>query len=347
MGQLISKLGRVHNSTYPTFTCFGDLPPELRLLIWKFALPRHRDLRLGRPHTIRPFQPTDGKITTTSMKAPGGLLGACHESRCVALAHGRHCSYTNEILDRRQLKRMAWIDNNIRTLHVNMKNPDLPFTYHVPAKIQAVAELWPSHKSLNRIQKYIIHRLLIQGHPKIETVYVGLSAIPLSYCQSDNVTCSPCVDSDSAVVALDDERLPEYLESAFRVAKSRSSSQLTYHRSAECYLAHLNRWWKTSRRAKALRRTWGSGLAMGVELKPAIMFGETDEMPCSAILKQIMDFIPQQDGLEFELGLAGGKLSRYAVKSSFDCETVCSAAEAPQFVGNSAWDQMHFFSEFY
>ncbi|TAQ85395.1 hypothetical protein B7494_g6275 [Chlorociboria aeruginascens] len=71
-----------------TFTCFGDLPTELRLKIWKFALPRPRFVRLE----IEKFSTGDGFGSHIwdggkYLKPRFPVFNSCQEARQVAAAH--------------------------------------------------------------------------------------------------------------------------------------------------------------------------------------------------------------------------------------------------------------------
>ncbi|KAF4634754.1 hypothetical protein G7Y89_g3340 [Cudoniella acicularis] len=75
---------RLHNSTndLKTFTKFRELPPELRLIIWEFAMPAARLIQaigIGKGRTAVCFLTRDNNL------APPAILHACYESREFAL----------------------------------------------------------------------------------------------------------------------------------------------------------------------------------------------------------------------------------------------------------------------
>ncbi|KUJ24608.1 uncharacterized protein LY89DRAFT_776688 [Mollisia scopiformis] len=77
----------------PTFTCFGQLPTELRLLIWKFALPQPRVVQLAEVTSYSSGFLHQGHHFGREH------LSTCWEARLVFLEHYHHVSH---------LQRSSW-----------------------------------------------------------------------------------------------------------------------------------------------------------------------------------------------------------------------------------------------
>ncbi|KAG4433699.1 hypothetical protein IFR05_010808 [Cadophora sp. M221] len=74
----------------PSFACFQKLPFELRLMVWGFALPGPRVIRL-KPAANKSYDfVISSEIATSSIKVVttiSGVIHAVHESREVSLKH--------------------------------------------------------------------------------------------------------------------------------------------------------------------------------------------------------------------------------------------------------------------
>lgn len=87
-------------STGSAFAFFPTLPAEIRLTVWKFALPGARVLQAL-------FNRKDGNKLKINQPLPTFLLSACHESRLLVLETYTTNNYQN-----------AYIDWNIDTLRM-------------------------------------------------------------------------------------------------------------------------------------------------------------------------------------------------------------------------------------
>ncbi|RBR19592.1 hypothetical protein FVER53590_10925 [Fusarium verticillioides] len=263
------------------FESFNNLPPELRLMIWKEAVPKKKDTHAAckifhdaflRGLRFEKREGTDG---------PRALLEACYDSRAVAMKSGSYmtvkgkkyrliCQTLRGLFEKRY--HYVWVDSSITTLHVPIAALTCGRITNLPNSIQAIACMVPTREALTALQKCLTHDPEYKG---IKTVYLGIVSIPMQYSKGDDPDYYPCTESESAVVPLDDKKLVEYLTSAYKahIALMLGDSAVRedeFHRkSAMRFKRSLEQDWKYRR---DLRNKWDP--ENGIKLIPAVIFGQ-------------------------------------------------------------------------
>ncbi|KAM5366434.1 hypothetical protein ACJZ2D_010544 [Fusarium nematophilum] len=346
------------DSTIPTagreapmkFTCFSNLPCDLRLLIWEFCLPPYRDLKLGHtPGNLLSHDPM-------SNQRPIPLLQICFESRQVALARG---SFLPTQGPEGSSGYMKWVDFDIRTVYTFTDSDSLARLHSFPSNIHAIACLWPTEKGIRNIQQCLIERLNRCVSPPARVLYIGLSGIifdsdgdrgylcrdsghPPELCK----TCPLYRDSGFTVVGLDDARLPSVLEAAVNARKKGLLEAHFYHRSPSCFLKNLKRYWDTNPKCHDVRRGWeamASGRTDGdpcssaelhlPELRPAVIFGKTRQLAFftreanTRVHERASGLLFSRQDVHPIRGRGSSALFFARVTTPFDCEGVCGGAE--------------------
>ncbi|RGP76762.1 hypothetical protein FLONG3_5202 [Fusarium longipes] len=257
-----------------TFTMFTQLPPEIRLLIWRaaFTLP-HRDARTGYNIWQSDYRNVKNWRLPPKRKAPTGLLRACYESRSVALTEGsflirRHMLWFNIPSP---FIEYIWVNNSVKTLMMPVNINAFAEISSFPPSLQSVASILPT-------AQWIQDMLLLLGSNRhrhnIRTIMDGHTWIPLRYSRGCDTETHPCVDSDTAAVTLDDPKLLDYLTSAFechaRKTLGERITRVCHRKSARNFLA-----WNKYISVTLLGRERYL-IPDGFELKPVIVFGR----PC-------------------------------------------------------------------
>ncbi|KAF4966877.1 hypothetical protein FSARC_5490 [Fusarium sarcochroum] len=264
----------------PTFTRFPNLPPELRLLIWEYALPPKRDLRIGcRMDTTEDslqflrYWTAYGKIASLQ-PPPKSLFLACSESRRVACSKGSFVLSCYE----RLVDPPAWVDRRIGTVFMSLREAALNRFRSLECEVDAVATLWPKPQHLIRLHQILDSRRAERDSSPVKTIYIGITGTSLAGFQTkvDSVFRD---EADFKVVGLSDKRAHGLLgaclgHDCFDYIKSKM-----YHRDSYCFLEHLKEYWEKDEHAEELRSTWrtltsGQGHQAPV-LEPAIIFSRT------------------------------------------------------------------------
>ncbi|KAH7156605.1 hypothetical protein EDB81DRAFT_787494 [Dactylonectria macrodidyma] len=329
------------------FLRFPDLPTEVRLLIWEFALP-YRDVKIGcasasaSPISASTNSRLDRDLDKEPHLRPPKIIShVCRESREVALASG--------VFQRTGRKDSVWVDNETRAVYMSTKAAELPPSFSLLKNIHALACLWPTIKDLKVFQDFLLKRSEECVYSSTKIMYAGISAIV--YDSTDNdVGPYPLYDESSiSIFGLDDPRLPVFLQSAFEAAEGRYGSGL-YHRSPSCFLKNLKRYWETESRAQELQTYWSTvawecpqnNAASAStsqqqhqrrhfpELKPAVIFGKTKKQLFFGISGNTRAY-ERGCGLLFTTtdvhpikGRGGSALWFSRINTQFDCENVCS-----------------------
>ncbi|KAK7427998.1 hypothetical protein QQZ08_005429 [Neonectria magnoliae] len=111
--------------------------------------------------------------------------------------------------------------------------------------MHAILDFWPSLYPPHLLLQAVFDIKQERGTWPVEVIHPGLSVV--FYGEEDDDKVASLYDnSDLIVVELDDARLPEYLDLAFKALKSRQPRVHIYHRSSKCFQKHLERWWQTS-----------------------------------------------------------------------------------------------------
>ncbi|KAH9903613.1 hypothetical protein F4778DRAFT_91597 [Xylariomycetidae sp. FL2044] len=109
-----------------TFSCFPNLPIELRLMIWRACLP-HRVVELDWQFPSLLFEPAcfkNDRITSHNA-APPLIAQVCRESRVVALENGAPLSKSVPLHERdaedfvSHMVRESWFDPERSSIHLN------------------------------------------------------------------------------------------------------------------------------------------------------------------------------------------------------------------------------------
>ncbi|PTD07975.1 hypothetical protein FCULG_00005862 [Fusarium culmorum] len=119
----------------------------------------------------------------------------------------------------------------------------------------------------------------ITRYPKsIETILDGIMWIPFRYSVGSNTETHPCVDSETSVVPLDDEKMVDYLTSAFEshvaMTLRERLPQACYRKSARNFLAFAKY------RKRYLDDNQRYRLPEGIKLKGVIVFGRPHSFDC-------------------------------------------------------------------
>ncbi|KAF4993101.1 hypothetical protein FGRMN_6716 [Fusarium graminum] len=255
------------------FTCFSQLPVELRLTIWEAACLPCPDSRALLPIKHSQFEVSRlsmerSTITKTTMQ----LLRTCRESRDVALASGSFM-LVEEMICGIAMHEGAWVDNRFTNLLLPEQIlADKPLHF-IPHNIQYITVLSPSARYLNGIRDYIT-RTTIQGRPRmIETIYIAVMYIPWISNKDDTFATSPCVNSDTTMVPLDDEMLPKYVASAYKVhalhVLDKPLSEEVCLENAKRYLEWTTQWRHRETISQHGRSSWE---ALGMKIKLAAIF---------------------------------------------------------------------------
>ncbi|KAI9744169.1 MAG: hypothetical protein M1818_002321 [Claussenomyces sp. TS43310] len=127
----------------PTFTCFEDLPPELRLKVWAYALPDPCVITLHYlsaaraaaaappPPRTPPDEPPSALITAVTASRPvPALLHVCSEARELALQFYCRAFSTNPLRPHTPggLARV-WIDFQVDAIHLESEAPYIFLQY--------------------------------------------------------------------------------------------------------------------------------------------------------------------------------------------------------------------------
>ncbi|KAI1178485.1 hypothetical protein F4777DRAFT_97615 [Nemania sp. FL0916] len=147
MEQTSSLLNKLQGAT--SFTKFGELPPELRVKIWQFAMPEARTVIIRSPHTQQTHTPTslddvlsqtlgDERTWQSTTQIPA-LLHVNAEARYEALKHYSLSLGVGKAQPR------VYIDFNRDTL----------FFGDTELKPEC-SELWAETKDLNRVQRLAV-----------------------------------------------------------------------------------------------------------------------------------------------------------------------------------------------
>ncbi|KAL3601628.1 hypothetical protein FPOAC2_05899 [Fusarium poae] len=264
----------------PSFTLFTQLPSEIRLLIWKAALPQHQDL-----HTAYNIWASDHKRWKSirlrgKQEAPVGLLRACFESRDVALETGSflELSHAARFMIPLPAFEPIWIDNSIKTLMMPINPQAFRKINCFPKNIQSIATLATMSAGKMWIRKAFEFLVSTKHCHNIKTILAGLMWIPLAYSEGSNKETHPCVDSETVAVSLDDPKMIDYLTSAFEShaikVLGKQISPACYRKSARDFLAFIK---NRERRFYS----WDHDLVPdGFELKAAIIFGRPHSFGC-------------------------------------------------------------------
>ncbi|KAI0013223.1 hypothetical protein F4779DRAFT_442228 [Xylariaceae sp. FL0662B] len=135
------------------FPRFAELPPELRILIWQFALPRRVfEIRKetvpvkknGEPDTANELDHDTWRLRSSDLAAlllaPPALLSVCHEARQVALRFGSWKSVGSRPRGASRVIRLeTWFDPSTDTLcfdDTSLQNSSGPPTGQNPAIIR-------------------------------------------------------------------------------------------------------------------------------------------------------------------------------------------------------------------
>lgn len=262
------------------FNLFPRLPAELQLMVWKNALPSPRDLKIGG----RSASTGENMIIVKkswSLRAPMGLLGACRESRRLALSHGSFQLINSSIdsSDDEPEVRYTWFDRSGTTIYVNSSSTGIydslrilsPFT-----DTRALTFLWPFADSFRRHMREICEDPMSPNF-HISKIYYALSGIVLdtdAANRDDHCWLEMFYDeSEFKILSLDDSQVPRLLALAFAKAKETRPESLV-HQTPECYLQTLKSYWHVGLRPKQVRKTVRS---RHLESFPAIIFGKTRE----------------------------------------------------------------------
>ncbi|CAF3499571.1 unnamed protein product [Fusarium graminearum] len=271
------------------FTLFSQLPTEVRLLIWNAALPpRQQDV-----HTAYNIWQSDWtnkrnyRLLQTS-GAPNALLRTCYESREVAFAAGSYLklSYKLWFLIPWPYDELIWISKDVKTLMMPINIDAFSRITRYPKSIKSVAKLLATKSWIETTSKFL--ESTICQHD-IRTILDGIMWIPFRYSVGSNTETQPCVVSETAVVPLDDEKMVDYLTSAFEshvvMTLRERLPRACYRKSAKKFLAFA----KYSKRYLDDKHQYS--LADGIELKGAIVFGRPHSSDCRHLerLLRVMD----------------------------------------------------------
>ncbi|KAK6064618.1 hypothetical protein SCUP515_11675 [Seiridium cupressi] len=173
------------------FSRFAKLPPEIRQMIWNFAIPR-RVVSIMSPYTSPPPVTTWYHFQTTY--PPPAISQVCQESRKVALRHGRLRAIENEKPDsdaeliapgkRNYHREWAWFDSSRDTLFLDLVDVRLPETAGILHLTQATESLMIRHID----GESMFNRQLHDPHhfPRLKTI--SFLAHQINISQSRNIT---------------------------------------------------------------------------------------------------------------------------------------------------------------
>lgn len=268
--KLIS-LAKQGDSEGPAFTLFAKLPHEIRLQIWEAALPPPYQDHTGYNIWSSDCGQLSNQRLPKQQKAPSGLLGACSESRAIALAHGSFLHIARSAFGTPPSGHEGlWINNNVKTLMIPVNTSAFAELSVIPQTIECIAGLWPHPNWMGSMLPLLNST---RHHHNIRTVFHGIAWIPLGYSQGSNIENHPCVDSDTAVVPLNDPRMLDYLISAFECHALKTMEedieQIIFQKSAKRFLAYHK--YRARERQRELERY--HIVHNGLEVKPAIIFG--------------------------------------------------------------------------
>ncbi|KAM0360139.1 hypothetical protein ACHAPY_006553 [Fusarium culmorum] len=220
-----------------TFTCFANLPPEIRLEIWETTMAQEQDAAIFtylKDHRLEhdiewPDQPMSHAMTET-----------CRESLDVIR------------------------NTYIGTIYMPLDQGALASLESLDERVDAMATLWPEQNTLEDLQACLLKRAEANERHRTKTIYIGISAVLCGY-ETD------LGNLGFKVYDLDDTSLPQFLA---EVTTSYYGTRL--HASNECFIKKLKAYWEENEAVRELRDTWdrlGSGRenVMPV-LKPVVVF---------------------------------------------------------------------------
>ncbi|KAF5669969.1 hypothetical protein FHETE_4652 [Fusarium heterosporum] len=268
------------------FTCFSQLPVELRLMIWEAACLPCPDSRAVLPTKHRRFGKSrlsmERSIRTQTTQR---LLSSCRESRDVALASGSFM-LVEEMICSIAIHQGVWVDNRFKNLLLPLTPlGDKPLSF-IPHNIQSITVLWTDSWYFGAIRDYIVSTPR-RGRPcMIETIYIGAMCIPWISSKDDTITTSPCVNSDTTVISFDDEMLPKYVASAY---KAHALHILEKSLSEEVCLENAKRYLERNMQLSYKRTVLQYGQrilgAPGMKYELAVIFSSKDQFSISEVAR--------------------------------------------------------------
>ncbi|KAG8672904.1 hypothetical protein FPOAC1_006202 [Fusarium poae] len=226
------------------FTCFANLPLEIRLRIWELVAPRERNAVMDKAGARSTgLNNLDLGISLDGLSLSShGMVETCPESL--------------KVID----------DIPIGTMFIPLRRPALVSLASLHKRVDAIATLWPEPRHLEDLHKFLVKRKEAYDNHRIKTIYIGLSGILW--------TAKPKLGGTGfRVYDLDDISLLPLLSEV----TTRRDDRL--HSSDECFLENLKVYWEKNELARELQETW-ERLILGSEkimpiLKPVVVFANS------------------------------------------------------------------------
>jgi hypothetical protein len=161
-----------------------------------------------------------------------------------------------------------WIDNRIKTLMMPINIKALEELPAFPQSLQSVATLAATEEWIKSMLLFLESS---RSSNNIRTILDGLMWLPLRYSEGSNTETHPCVDSDTAVVPLDDPKMLDYLTSAFECHGLTTLNERidpACHRKGARNFLVFNKFLMST-----IYSSEHYDIPNGFELKPAITFG--------------------------------------------------------------------------
>ncbi|KAK7750130.1 hypothetical protein SLS62_007998 [Diatrype stigma] len=275
------QCGSCHDTSTPAagplnkFTCFGDLPVELRLKIWEMALPS----RLVCFEHYNIYKKNPGLYPSVVLPP---VFQACYESRALRFPRGLSYKFhelPSEEEDGKKIYnrifRVEWYDRRndvfwIRSIYAFSTWRGLEGTLAGGTVLANVLELVEDPYRGDEASRVFTHALL-QGQ------FRGVKTFLLSML---TVQCSEDLGiyhngSKRAVIDLDDDRLPDLLRPVFEQVRTMialGGAQALTHKRPARLLQHLHGQWEGKQGLKHLfEEQWIQGMLRYNEDDPDLL----------------------------------------------------------------------------
>lgn len=236
------------------FTCFGDLPVELRLKIWELALPS----RLVCFEHYNIYKKNARAYPSVVLPA---IFQACYESRALRFPRGLSYKFHDLPTEEEEGKkvynrifRVEWYDRRndifwIRSIYAFSTWRGLEGTLAGGTVLANVLELVEDQYRGDEASRVFTHALLQGQFRGVKTFLLSMLTVQ---CSEDLGIYN---GSKRAVIDLDDDRLPDLLRPVFEQVRTMmaldGAEALTHKRPAKL-LQHLHKQWEGKKGLKHL-----------------------------------------------------------------------------------------------